>query len=60
MPRNIYYADKRSSRQPYMSEADIDCKATLLLFFKPIRVDAGKSFNKRGFTMIDMACCCEY
>ena len=31
--------------------------AALLLFFKPIGVDAGEGFYKRRFPVIDMACC---
>ena len=45
--------------QVEVGKADVDGDAAALLFFQAIGVDAGKGFDQRGLTVVDVASCAD-
>ncbi len=55
--RYVHDSDSPSAGEVEMSETQVDGHAAALLFFQPIGVNSGESFDQRTFAVVNVACC---
>src|SRR5262249_16580287 len=55
MPRNVYEPNPQRRCQLQVGESEVDCDTAAFLFFEPVSVDTGESFDEGRLAMINVA-----